>query len=194
MQKTVQLCIFALTGVLWSSISVSDAVVKASGDEIIHSIFDYDVAYQERARAAVEEMMYHWSQDSYVRRRPVRIIPNEVLEDESSSDGAMPEMLQLTVFPDVILSARKTRYTYIDKTGDSIWEGVVQGNDLSRVEITIVDTTDKLLNGEERIGFVIRIWHPPKHFYVLGTEDPDVYVAIEGRAAADEKIRWAPNN
>jgi hypothetical protein len=194
MRKTVLLCIFVLTSVLSSSISVSDVVAKASGDEIIHSIFDYDVAYQERARAAVEEMMYHWPQNSYVRWRPVRIVPSEVLQEEMSSHNAMPAMLQLTVFHDIILSARKTRYTYFEETGDSIWEGVVPGIDLSRVEITIVDTTDKLLNTEERIGFVIRIWRPPKHFYIFPTEDPDAYVAIEGRVAEDKNIEWAPNN
>ena len=194
MRKNQLICLFALTVVLWSSISMSEVVVKASGDEIIHSIFDYDVAYQERARAAVEKKMYHWPQHSYVRWRPVRVIPDEVLQDEIASDNALPEMLQLTVFPDVILEVRKTRYTYFEETGDSIWEGVVPGIKHSRVEIAIVDMTDRLLSGEERIGFVIKIWQPPKHFYVLGTDDLDVYVAIEGRADDDKKISWAPNN
>lgn len=194
MRKTVLLCIFVLLGVLSSSISVSDVVVKVSGEEIIHSIFDYDVAYQERARAAVEEMMYHWPQDSYVRWRPVRIVPSEVLQGEMASDNAMPTSLQLTVFPDIVVKARKTSYSYFENVGGAIWEGVIPDVAHSKVEITIVDATDKLLSKEERVGFVIRIWNPPKHFYISPTDDPDVYVAIEGRVADDKNVRWAPNN
>jgi hypothetical protein len=175
-----------------ASISVADAVANGSGDEIVHSIFDYDVEYQERARAAVEELMYHRPQDSYVRWRPVRVVPREVLRDEILSDNAMPEALKITAFHDFAVSARKVRYTYFEHLGSAIWEGVIPGIENSRVEITIVDATDKLMKTEERIGFVIKVWHPPKHFYISPTEDLDVYVAIEGHVANDRNIREEP--
>ena len=178
---------------LSSSIGVADVSGSASDEEIVHSIFEYDIEYQERARAVVEEKMYHWPEESYVRWRPVRIEPSEVLQEELVSDNAMPASLQLTLFHDLIVSAQRTGYTYIEATGDAIWEGVIPGFELSRVEITIVDTTDKLMNTEERIAFVIRIWYPPRHFYILPTDDLDVYVAMEGRVSDDKNVEWAPN-
>jgi len=101
--------------------------------------------------------------------------------------------LQLEIFPDMIVNAQRKRYTYIEATGDAIWEGVIPGFELSRVEITIVDTTDKLANTEERIAFVIRVWDPPRHLYISPTDDLDVYVAIEGRVSDDTNVEWAPN-
>jgi hypothetical protein len=193
MRKIDLLSIIVLTGMLSSSISVSDVFATASGEEVVHSIFEYDVEYQERARAVVAEMMYHWPEESYVRWRPVRIEPREVLQEEIVSDNAMPASLQLTLFHDMIVSAQRTRYMYIEATGDAIWEGVIPGFENSRVEITIVDTTDKFANTEERIAFVIRIWAPPRHFYILPTDDLDIYVAMEGRVSDDKNVEWAPN-
>lgn len=188
------LFIFVLTGMLLSSMSVSDVIAQAPGEEVVHSIFEYDIEYQERARAVVAEMMYHWPEESYVRWRPVRVEPSAVLEEDIASDYAMPALLQLTVFPDIIVSAQRTRYSYFEASGNAIWEGVIPGFALSRVEITIVDSTDKLANTEDRIAFVIRISDPPRHFYIHPTDDLDVYVAIEGRVADDTKVEWAPNN
>ena len=193
MRKIDLLCIIVLTGMLSSSISESDVLATTSAIEVVHSIFEYDFEYQERARAVVEEMMSHWPEEAYVRWRPVRIEPREVLREEITSDGAMPASLQLTVFPDLIVSAQRTRYTYIEATGDAIWEGVIPGFELSRVRITIVDTTDKLANTTDRIAFVIKIWDPPRHFYILPTDDLDVYVAMEGRVSDDKNVEWAPN-
>ena len=173
---------------------MSDVVGPALGEEIVHSIFDYDIEYQERARSVVAEMMYHWREDSYVRWRPVRIVPREVLQEEFLSDDAMPESLRLTIFPDMIVSAERTRYNYIEATGGAIWEGVIPGSEFSRVRIGIVDMTDKLTKSEERIAFVINIWDPPRNFSILPTDDLDVYVAVEGRVSDDTNIEWAPNN
>jgi hypothetical protein len=193
MRKIDLLSIIVLTGMLSSSISVSDVFATASGEEVVHSIFEYDIEYQERARAVVAEKMYHWPEESYVRWRPIRIEPREVLREEIVSDNAMPASLQLTLFHDMIVSAQRTRYMYIEATGDAIWEGVIPSFENSRVEITIVDTTDKFANTEERIAFVIRIWAPPRHFYILPADDLDIYVAMEGRVSDDKNIEWAPN-
>ena len=94
----------------------------------------------------------------------------------------------------MIVSAQKTDYFYDETTGGAIWGGVIPGFELSRVEISIVDMTDKLASTPERIAFVIKIWDPPRHFYILPTDDLDVYVAMEGRVSNDENIEWAPNN
>ncbi len=194
MRKINLLCIIVLTGMLSSSKGVSDVFASASAEEIVHSIFEYDFEYQERARAGAAEMMKHMSEESYVRWRPVRVEPNEVLREKIDSDDALPESLQLTLFPDMIVSAQRTRYSYIETTGDAIWEGVIPGFENSRVEITIVDSTDKLANKPERITFVIRIWDPPRHSYILPVDDQDVYVAIEGRVSDNMNSDWAPNN
>lgn len=178
---------------LSSSISVSDVFGPTPGEEIIHSIYEYDFEYQERARAVAAAKMYHWGEDSYVRWRPIRIEPREVLQDEISSDNAMPISLQLTVFPDLIVNAQRERYTYIKATGDAIWNGVIPGFELSGVEITIVDMTDKLANTEERISFVIRIWDPPRHWYIYPADDLNTYVAIEGRVSDGKVIELPPN-
>ena len=194
MPKFCLLCIVALTGALSSSISVSDAIAQAPDEEVVHSVFEFDNEYQERARAVVAEMMSHWPEESYVRWRPVRIEPSEVLQDEISSENAMPASLQLTVFPDLIVSAQRTSYTYSEASRGAIWEGVIPGFELSRVEVSIVDSTDKLANTPERIAFAIKIWDPPRRFHILPTDDLDVYVAIEGRVSDNTDIEWAPHH
>lgn len=167
-------CVIFLTGLLSCTESEPDSPATTPYQEIVHSISEYDVEYQNRARAVAEEMMSHWPEESYVRWRPVRIEPSEVLQDEILSDSAMPELLQLTLYPDTIVSAQKTRYKYMEETGGAIWEGVIPGFELSRVEIGIVTATGDT-------AFVIRIWDSPKHYYILATDYPDVYVALEGR-------------
>ena len=194
MRKINLLCIIVLTGMLSSSIAMSEEIDPALGKEIVHSIFEFDIEYQERARSIVAEMMYHWHETAYVRWRPVRIVPRELLQEKLLSSDAMPESIRLTIFPDSIVNARKTDYFYDEATGGAIWTGVMPGSELSQVRISIVDMTDKFTKSEERIAFVIKVWNPPKHYAILPTDDLDVYVAIEGRAFNDTNVEWAPNN
>jgi len=193
-RKSDLLCIVALMGLLSYSISVSDVLAEDSGGEIVHSIYEYDIEYQERARVVAAEMMSHWPEESYVRWRPVRIDPKQVLQEKTISENALPEFIQLTVFPDLIVNAQYTSYFFDDASGGAIWRGVIPGFELSWVEIGIVDLTDKLASTEDRLSFVIRIGNPPRHYYVSPTDDLDVYVAIEGRVADDTRVEWAPNN
>ncbi len=193
-RKSDVLCFVALTVLLSYSIGVSDVLADDSTGEIVRSIYEYDIEYQERARDVATEKMSHWPEESYVRWRPVRVEPKQVLQEKSISENALPEFIQLTVFPDLIVNAQNTGYFFDDANGGAIWSGVIPGFDLSNVEISIVDFTDKLAGTEDRLAFVIRIWIPPRHLYVFPTDDLDVYVAIEGRVADDTDPEWAPYN
>lgn len=192
MRKIDLICVIVVTGLFASSIGPVDASGPVPAKEVVHSIFEFDFEYQERARSVVAEMMSHMGDDTYVRWRPIRIEPREILQAKIIGYSAMPESLQLTVFPDTIVSAQRTRYTFREATGNAIWEGVIPGFENSRVEITIVDMTDRFAKTDERIAFVIRIWDPPRQYAILPTDDLDIYVAVEVRVPDDTDTQWAP--
>ncbi len=75
-------CAIFLTGLISCTESEPNSPTTTPYQEIVHSISEYDVEYQNRARAVAEEKMSHWPEESYVRWRPVRIEPSEVLQDE----------------------------------------------------------------------------------------------------------------
>lgn len=194
-RSTGVLCLIFLICVFASWTALADVTPTADYEEVIHSIYEYSPPYPERAQAIVSEIMKQWGEDAYLRWRPVRIEPRELLNGDISSAHAVPTALQFSVFPDTIIQAQESRYTYFEETRGAIWRGTIPGIEFSYVEINIVvDTTKKLKGEEESIGFSIRIWDQSRHFYIFPTEDLDVYVAIEGRKINDRHMKWHPNN
>ena len=83
--------LFALACVVTSLISCSEnespSLAIVPGPELIHSISEYQIEYQTRAESVANELMQHWPKESYVRWRPVRIKPGEVLNGDFLKSG-----------------------------------------------------------------------------------------------------------
>lgn len=174
MKKIGPFCVLFLACIVSCGRSDPDSVATTPHQEIVHSISEYGIEYKDRARVVSEEMMSHWPAESYLRWRPVRIEPSEVLRDDILSASAMPQFLSLTPFPDVTLVAQRASYLPIESTGGAIWEGVIPTSETSNVRVNIVSATG-------HIAFAVEIWDPPKKYYIFATDSPDVYVAIEGQ-------------
>ena len=173
--------LFALACVVTSLISCSEnespSLAIVPGPELIHSISEYQIEYQTRAESVANELMQHWPKESYVRWRPVRIKPREVLNGDFLKSGAMPTLLRLSPFPDIELDARQTRYTAFEHINQALWEGAIVDSDDSSVRITIV-------GWEEEPAFVIDVWNSPNKYHIFATDSLDVYVAVEVRVNA----------
>jgi len=142
------------------------------GPELIHAIAEYDVEYQVRANSVAQDLMQHWPEESYIRWRPVRIEPRSFLSRSHMDDGAMPNTISITPFPDVTIVADVSDYMIIDANDDAIWKGQIRGADGGYVEVTIVGEVDNP-------SFSIRISSTRHSFNIFSTDVPEVYVAME---------------
>ena len=185
-RKLTLLCFCAILASLPSTAAELANSNYAAAQEIVHDISEFDSSYQNRARAIVESMMSHYPEDSYIRWRPVRIDTSEVLRKHYLEPDAMPISLWLSPFPDVSLFVQQSKYTPLryskfEYANGAIWEGYIDGNEHTRVRITVVGS-------EHGPSFVIVVSDPPRKYSLLPTDDRDVYVAIELRLHPDMTI------
>ena len=179
--RAMRIRLFAFACVITSLISCSEiespSLAIVPGPELIHSISEYEIEYQTRAESVANELMQHWPKESYVRWRPVRIEPGEVLKGDFLKSGAMPTSLRLSPFPDIELFVHQTGYAAFEHINQALWDGAVLDSDDSSVRITIVGVV-------EGIGFVIDVWNSPNKYHIFATDSLDVYVAVEVRVNA----------
>lgn len=179
---TMRISVFIFAGVLTMLISCAERSSPPetvdAGPELVHSISEFNVEYQSRAETVAKDLMQHWPAESYIRWRPVRIQPSEVLNHDFLKPGAMLTSFSLSPFKDTKIHVRQTSYTIFKHINQAIWEGKTLNSDNSTVEITIVGM-------DEGPAFVIKIGSPPNNYSIFATDSLDVYIAVEIPA-----IRW----
>lgn len=149
-----------------------DSQVAQSPKELVRSIYDYDLSYRQQAEAAAESMISYFDPKSYLRWTPVRLEPNSILQGDYLREGAMPQVVRVSPFPDVTYTATQTEYTIREFIDSAKWKGAIVGTDSGRIEITIV-------GGSRNPTMSIRIIDVPQSFGITPTDVPNTYVAIE---------------
>lgn len=150
--------------------------IRSDGEpprEIVHSIYDNNLEYRQKAQAAAESYITPFTSDSIRRWRPVLVDPSDFLSGSYLDIGSVPETIQISPFPDISFTAVQSNYTIMESIESASWEGVIVGSDDGRIELNIV-------GGVDNPAFVIKIYYGPQIISISPTEAPDVYVAIEG--------------
>jgi len=156
----------------------TDLEQPSSGEEatkeLVESIYDFGLEYRARAVKAAEDRMQHYDRDSYLRWEPISIDPASHLTGSYLKNGAMPESIAITPFPDISIVADQVDYHVMEHIQGAIWKGSIRGTENGQVEISIV-------GGVETPGFVIRFLNYPSLVNIHPTDDSgDFYIAVEG--------------
>ncbi len=157
-----------------SAHSENESERKDNGSsEIIGSIYDYDIGYQERAVKAAEDFVALLSPESVLRWRAVRLKESVFVTDNYLAPNAVKKTFRISPFPSTEYAVTESRYMIRDETDTVSWKGSILGSETGRVELTIVGGVDKP-------GFFIRIIDGHQVISIFQTETPDVYVTLEG--------------
>lgn len=126
-----------------------------------------------RAQAAAEDIVSYFDPNSYVRWRPLRLVPEAILVGDYRQKDAVRSRIKVSPFPDTSFLATKTSYTVDESTESAIWIGNLEGTLAGRIEITI-------LAGFSPPQFIIRIFNSPQTIGISPTDDTaNGYVAVE---------------
>lgn len=142
-------------------------------NELVRSIYDFDLAYSSKAVKAAEDLMQHHVREGYVRFEPIYVDPFSHLRGSYLEDGSMPTSISITPFQDISIVADQLDYQIMGHIQAAIWIGKIRGTENGQVEISIV-------GGETTPGFVIRFRNYPRLVSIYPTETDDVYIAVEG--------------
>ena len=162
----------------WMDLTMTKNVAPAPGEEttkeLVRSIYDFGVEYRVRAVKSAEDSVQHYDRNSYLRWEPISVDPDSVLAGSYLIDGAMPESIAITPFPDISIVADQTDYVVMEHIQSATWKGSIRGTPNGQVEISIV-------GGVGNPGFVIRFLNYTNLISIHPTDDAgDVYIAIEG--------------
>ena len=92
----------------------SASTSQQAPQEIIKSVYDYDLEFRQRTEEAAERKVSEYDPNGYVRWRAVRIEPKTILRYSHLKSGAMPESIKLSLFPDKTYIAKETEYTIFE--------------------------------------------------------------------------------
>ena len=159
-----------------------DEVVATVADrELVGSIYDYDLDYQQTAQTAADDYVSNIPAELIVRSRPVRVDMKVLIEGDINDLDAIADRLVVKPFQDTAFEVVRTNYAVYDDIDQAIWEGVLVGANVGRAEISIVDEAASR-------SLIMRIfvddYDPPTIYSVSPTLDPTVYVAIEANPHA----------
>jgi len=158
-------------------VSTDESIVRPDGEEmpqeIVRSIYDYDLDYREAAQQAADSHIALFSSDSVTRYRPVRLEPSNFLTGSYLDEGSVATSFSISPFPDTTFTVVATKYTIREYTESASWEGAIVGSDDGRVLI-------KIIGGVDDPGFIIKITNGPQVISIVPTLTTDAYIALEG--------------
>ncbi|MDJ0709587.1 MAG: hypothetical protein QNJ14_04310 [Woeseiaceae bacterium] len=155
--------------------------------ELVSSIYDRGLEFREMATSAAENLIQHYPRESYNRWAPVRIDPFSIMNGSYLDEGAMPETISVTPFPDVSFVADQTRYTVMEESHGAVWRGKIRGSDVGEIEVSIVSAF-------ETPAFVIRVMNFPNPTIVIAptgenpVDSPDLYMAVESNLYVGDSL------
>jgi hypothetical protein len=153
-----------------------ESIVSLEGEElpqeIIRSIYDYDLDFQQTAQAAAERVIEPFNPDSFSRWRPVRLETASFLTGSYLEDGSIKKTFQISPFPETIFTVVEKSYKIYGVQEQVTWEGSIVGTDNGTVHLAIV-------GGVDNPGFMFKIRNGPQIISVSPTDTSSAYVAIE---------------
>jgi len=162
--------------ILSEPVAVIGSPVSPQGEElpqeIIRSIYDYDLDFQQIAQAAAERVIEPFNPDSFSRWRPVRLETASFLTGSYLADGSIKKTFQISPFPESIFTVVEKSYKIYGVQEQVSWEGSIVGTDNGTVHLAIV-------GGVDNPGFMFTIRNGPQIISVSPTETTNAYVAIE---------------